>query len=71
MAMVANEKESACLRHIDLHPDKTVGMARKVVQCDPLTEVHSLIIKSLPVSKIGVSLRANCIAEKTYSDRFR
>jgi hypothetical protein len=49
MAMITNEKESSALGKIELHPDQTISMTRKMMQRNPLTEVHRSVVDSLPV----------------------
>lgn len=49
MTMVTDEKEGACFWHVYLHANQAIGMTWQMVQGDPLTEVHSLVIERLPV----------------------
>lgn len=72
MAMVTDEEESPSLGHIDLHPDQTIGVAWQMVQSDPLTEVHTLVIERLPVSGAWlVTLGESLKTMGTYKDSFR
>lgn len=49
MAVVGDEQECTHLRHIDLHANKTVGVAGQVVKRDALTEVECPFVECLPV----------------------
>ena len=49
MAVIANEQKSSAVRQVDLHSDETLCMTWKVMQRDPLTEVHGPFIERLPV----------------------
>ncbi|KAI7180497.1 Metallo-hydrolase/oxidoreductase [Hortaea werneckii] len=49
MAVIANEQKRSAVGQVDLHSDETLCMTRKVMQRDPLTEVHGPFIKCLPV----------------------
>lgn len=49
MAMITDEEEGTCLKHVDLHPNQTIRMPGQVVESDALTKVQALIRKGFPV----------------------
>ena len=49
MAVIANEKNRATVREIDLHAHQTIRVAWEMVQRNALAEVEAAFVKGLPV----------------------
>lgn len=55
VAMIADEQERSILRHIDLHANKSIRVAWKMMQRNALTKVKGSLIKSLPITAMKLS----------------
>lgn len=49
--MVTDEEECPVVQEIELHADESIGVARQMMQRDPLAEIHGSFIERLPVQR--------------------
>jgi len=60
VAMITDEKESSAVRHIDLHPNQAISVARQMMQSDALAEVEIPLVEGLPVeAQLQIMLEVN------------
>lgn len=60
MAVVTDKEESTTIRHVDLHTNESISMARQMMQCDSLAEVDGPVVESLPIeAEFEIMLKIN------------
>lgn len=50
MAVIADEENRPAICQVDLHPDQTVGVTRKMVESDALAEIKAALVEGFPVA---------------------